>query len=100
MVMRKLVLVAALGGIAAMLTASPSVHAGATAAPAAGETQLIEDAAMTAKTLRTGGADVLPTTRTIPHWWGSTVDPHNGVTYGYNMVGANPYTCAGAACSV
>jgi hypothetical protein len=100
MVMRKLVLVAALGGIAAMLTASPSVHAGATAAPAAGEPQLIDDAAMTAKTLRTGGADVLPTTRTIPHWWGSTVDPHNGVTYGYNMVGANPYTCAGAACSV
>jgi hypothetical protein len=47
-----------------------------------------------------GGAPVLATTRTVAHWWGSTVDPHNGVTYGYNMVGANPNTCSGAACSV
>src|SRR4051812_8708866 len=100
MLMRKLVQIAALGAVAAMLMSSPSVHAGAAAAVATAEPQLIDDAAMTAKTLRTGGADVLPTTRTIPHWWGSAVDPHNGVTYGYNMVGANPYTCAGAACSV
>jgi hypothetical protein len=47
-----------------------------------------------------GGVTVLPTTRTVPHWWGSTTDPHNGVTYGYNMVGADPYTCSGSACSV
>ena len=31
---------------------------------------------------------VLPTTQTVPHWWGSTTNPQNGVTYGYNMVGA------------
>jgi hypothetical protein len=43
---------------------------------------------------------VTPTTRTIPHWWGSTLDPNNGVTYGYNMVGANPNTCSGTACNV
>jgi hypothetical protein len=42
---------------------------------------------------------VLSTTRTIPHWWGSTLDPNNGVTYGYNMVGADPNTCSGSACS-
>jgi hypothetical protein len=36
----------------------------------------------------------------VQHWWGSTLDPTNGVTYGYNMVGANPYDCAGAACDV
>jgi hypothetical protein len=47
-----------------------------------------------------GGASVLPTTRTIPHWWGSTTNPQNGVTYGYNMVGADPNACSGSACSV
>lgn len=47
-----------------------------------------------------GGVSVLPTTRTVPHWWGSTTNPQNGVTYGYNMVGANPGSCSGSACSV
>ncbi len=47
-----------------------------------------------------GGASVLPTTRTVPHWWGSTTDPNNGVNYGYNMVGADPNSCSGAGCSV
>jgi hypothetical protein len=47
-----------------------------------------------------GGVSVLPTTRTITHWWGSTTNPQNGVTYGYNMAGADPYTCSGSACSV
>ncbi len=45
-----------------------------------------------------GGADPLPTTRTIQHWWGSTTNPDNGITYGYNMAGADPYTCSGSAC--
>jgi hypothetical protein len=47
-----------------------------------------------------GGASVLPTTRTVPHWWGSATNPQNGVTYGYNMVGADPDSCSGSACSV
>jgi len=47
-----------------------------------------------------GGAAPTATTRTIPNWWGSTVDPNNGLTYGYNMVGANPNTCSGSACDV
>jgi hypothetical protein len=47
-----------------------------------------------------GGATVLPTTRTVPHWYGTTTNPQNGVTYGYNMVGADPNTCSGSACSV
>jgi hypothetical protein len=46
-----------------------------------------------------GGANPLPTTRTVQHWFGSTLDPHNGVTYGYNMVGANPNNCTGSGCS-
>src|SRR4051812_14018901 len=61
---------------------------------------VISDAALKAMFTTMGGASVLPTTRTVAHWWGSSVDPNNGVTYGYNMVGANPYTCAGADCSV
>ena len=60
--------------------------------------QAISDAQLQAMTTTMGGADVLPTTRTIPHWWGSTLDPSNGVTYGYNMVGANPNTCSGSGC--
>src|SRR6266566_1768233 len=65
----------------------------------AGEPQVIDDSQLQALTTTIGGASVLPTTRTVPHWWGSTLDPHNGITYGYNMVGADPNTCAGSACS-
>src|SRR5436309_2580254 len=46
-----------------------------------------------------GGVTVLPTTRTVAHWWGSSTNPQNGVTYGYNMVGANPNSCSGSNCS-
>ncbi len=42
----------------------------------------------------------LQTTRTVTHWFGSTLDPNNGVTYGYNMVGADPNNCLGAGCDV
>lgn len=64
------------------------------------EPQLIDDAKLKAVTTTEGGADVVPSTRTVAHWWGSALNPHDGVTYGYNMVGANPFTCAGAACTV
>jgi hypothetical protein len=47
-----------------------------------------------------GGVSVLPTTRTVPHWWGSTTNPQNGITYGYNMAGADPNSCAGSDCSI
>jgi len=63
------------------------------------EPQLISDSQLKALTTTVGGADVLPTTRTVAHWFGQTLDPHNGITYGYNMVGANPNNCLGAACS-
>jgi hypothetical protein len=66
----------------------------------ANEPQLIDDSQLQALSTTVGGASVLPTTRTIPHWWGSTLDPHNVITYGYNMVGANPNTCSGSDCSV
>jgi len=61
---------------------------------------VIDDATLKAEFTTVGGADVLPTTRTVAHWFGSTLDPNNGVTYGYNMVGADPNNCSGSACDV
>ena len=62
--------------------------------------QVIDDSQLKALSTTIGGATVLPTTRTVPHWFGSTLDPNNGITYGYNMVGADPNNCSGTACSV
>jgi hypothetical protein len=93
---RTLGLIFAAAALLATALASAAV-AGGTAAAAP---QRIDDARLRALTTTIGGADVLPTTRTVPHWWGSTRDPHNGVTYGYNMVGADPDHCSGPACSV
>ena len=61
---------------------------------------VISDDQMQTPTTTVGGAQVLQTTRTVPHWSGSTLDPSTGVTYGYNMVGANPNTCSGTDCDV
>jgi hypothetical protein len=43
----------------------------------------------------TGGADVLPTTCTVTNWWGLTLNPDDGVTYGYNMFKPDPNSCRG-----
>jgi hypothetical protein len=87
--------VAALVAVAGALVAV-SANAGA-ASPSA--IPVISDASLKALSTSMGGASVLPTTRTVAHWWGSSLDPHNGVTYGYNMVGANPNSCSGTSCS-
>jgi hypothetical protein len=81
----------------ALMLAATSARAGATASSSI---PIISDATLQAMTATIGGASPLPTTRTVPHWFGQTVDPTNGVTYGYNMVGADPNTCSGANCSV
>jgi hypothetical protein len=60
----------------------------------------IDDAQLQVLQAPTAGADVLPTTRTIPHWWRPIDNQHDGVTYGFNMVGADPYNCSGSACDV
>ncbi len=86
--------------VVAMLAGAFISHAGSTRAEAAAGPQVIDDASLKAMTTTIGGASVLPTTRTIPHWYGETLDQNNGVTYGYNMVGADPNTCQGKACSV
>src|ERR1700692_53833 len=69
-------------------------------AAAQSQPQVIDDSQLHARSITIGGASVLSTTRTVQHWFGSTLDPHNGITYGYNMVGANPNNCSGSACSV
>jgi hypothetical protein len=74
------------------------VAAAASASAGSQEPQPIDDASLKALTTTEGGATVLPTTRTVQHWFGQTLNPHNGVTYGYNMVGADPNTCSGSAC--
>jgi hypothetical protein len=96
MAVRKLVLALVL---AASLVAVIATAASAGGGPANLEPQVLDDSSMTALTATEGGADVLPTTKTVPHWFGTTTNPDNGITYGYNMVGADPNTCSGSACS-
>jgi hypothetical protein len=83
-------------GVTAVL-ASVSIATVLAAAPS--EPQLIDDATIHATSTTVGGASPLPTDRTISHWFSQTTDPTDGVTYGYNMVGANPFTCV-SDCSV
>jgi hypothetical protein len=85
-------------GAAALLAffAPPVANA---VAPTATEPAVLDDSQLKPRYTTIGGASVLPTTRTVAHWWGSSTDPSNGVTYGYNMVGSNPNTCSGSACS-
>src|SRR5579872_795009 len=69
---------------AAALAVAGSAPAGASSIP------VIDDSQLQAQFTTMGGASPLPTDRTVQHWYGQTTDPHNGVTYGYNMVGADP----------
>ncbi len=78
---------------AAVAALAASVSA-AGAAPAA--IPVIDDATLQAMSTTIGGATPLPTDRTVQHWSGQTTDPHNGITYGYNMVGVDPSTGASA----
>jgi hypothetical protein len=60
---------------------------------------VIQDSQLQASfTETTDGATPTSTSRTIPHWFGTSVNGDNGVTYGYTMAGADPNTCSGAAC--
>jgi hypothetical protein len=85
--------------LVAMVAAAFVAFAGGTHA-AAGGPKPIDDSQMSARFKVEAGATVLPTTRTVAHWFGQTTNPHDGVTYGYNMVGADPNHCTGSACDV
>jgi hypothetical protein len=80
---------------AAILSSAASAAGGA----ATVQPQVINDASLQAQTTTIGGANPLSTTRTVAHWFGSTLNPNDGVTYGYNMVGADPNTCSGSGCA-
>ena len=90
---RTLAMLTALTLLVTLLTIGPATAAGP-------QVQPISDSQLIAVSTTIGGASPLATTRTVPHWYGETLDPSNGVTYGYNMVGANPNNCSGSACDV
>jgi hypothetical protein len=92
---RKLGLLLGVVFVIAVVISSAAAAAGGTGAA---QPQVISDASLQAQTTTIGGANAFSTTRTVAHWFGSTLDPSNGVTYGYNMVGADPYNCSGSAC--
>jgi hypothetical protein len=100
--MRRVGLLAFLAGSAIGLlgTSSASAGTGVSGTPTVKPKPITASSFDPTSTTIGGGASVLPTTRTVPHWWGSTTNPQDGVTYGYNMVGADPYGCSGSACSV
>jgi len=91
---RKLALALSVAALAAaVVVATAFAGSGSSTVP------VISDASLKASfTTVGGGAPVLPSTRTVAHWWGSSHDPSSGLDYGYNMVGADPNHCSGAAC--
>ena len=61
---------------------------------------VVDDSQLNPTTTTVGGATPTTTTRTVQNWFGQTTDPHNGVTYGYNMVGYDPSTNQSATIGV
>ena len=53
---------------------------------------VISDANLKAMSTTIGGAKVLNTTQTIPHFHGQSANPDDGITYGWNMAGVDPAT--------
>ncbi|MGZ4534390.1 MAG: hypothetical protein ACXVXE_02530 [Nocardioidaceae bacterium] len=80
-----------LGAATASLAVAAAV-AGVPAASAANGSGLPVMNPSSAQFTETGGAAPLPTDKTVAHWHGQFTDPTNGVTYGYNMAGADPAT--------
>ena len=71
------------------------VAASVSAAGSSSSIQVISDSQLQAMTTTVGGvagAPSLNTGNTVAHWFGTTANPNDGVTYGYNMVGADPST--------
>jgi hypothetical protein len=85
-------------GVVSAILALPLSTTGSNPPPA--QPQVLDDSQMRAMSATIGGAAPLLTTRTVAHWFGTTLNPDNGVTYGYNMVGADPNNCSGSDCDV
>jgi hypothetical protein len=86
--------------LAAALAASGTLVLSSVAALADRPPQPIDDDAIQPITVSFGGADPLPTSRTVQHWLGETANPDNGITYRYNMVGVDPGTNGSATVGV
>ncbi|HUZ50928.1 MAG TPA: hypothetical protein VMU94_00150 [Streptosporangiaceae bacterium] len=89
--MRRLLIrkLAVTAGTAVML---PFLATAASAGTSGQTPTIVPDSSLTPTTVALGGAKVLPTTRTVAHWYGTAANPTDGVTYGFNMVGADPST--------
>ena len=97
--MRKKILVAVAIGAVAVAVGFIANSASAGSSTSVTDPTIVDDSSVHPSTTTVGGADVLPTTRTVAHFFGSSVNPNDGVTYGFNMVGADPNNCSGSACS-
>jgi hypothetical protein len=88
-------------GVTALIAAVGAPYAAAATGKPSVPPRVVHDSQLQFSTRSVdGGATVVPTTRTIPRWSDATLDPANGITYSPDIVGANPYTCSGAACDV
>ena len=76
-------LAAVSAAISAVLLTSAGVAAGSSEPP-------VDESSIQPTTASFGGASPLATTRTVQHWSGQTVNGVDGVTYRYNLVGADP----------
>ncbi len=82
----------ALAAGAALVLPALATSAHAQTGSAASAPLQLADSAVRASTTTIGGASVLPTTKTVAHWFGTATNPDNGITYGFNMVGTDPAT--------
>jgi hypothetical protein len=80
----------ALAGATLTLPFLASAASAGSATPGGTAPIKVPDSAIHPSTTTVGGASVLPTTKTVAHWHGTTLNPDNGVTYGFNMVGSDP----------
>jgi len=81
--------------VALVAAAGALVAASVSVAGSSSSIQVIDDSTLQAMTTTVGGvagAPSLTTGTTVPHWFGETTNPNNGITYGYNMAGADPST--------
>jgi hypothetical protein len=76
--------------VLAGLTLAVPFLASAASAGTAPAPIVVPDSAIHASTITVGGAKPQPTERTVAHWFGTALNPVDGVTYGFNMVGADP----------
>ena len=61
---------------------------------------VIDDSQLKAITTSMGGANPISTQKTITHFFGTSLNPHDGVTYGWNMAGVDPATNSSATIQV